>query len=113
MDKIRKLGIYHICQLFNINAVRMHLKVTTLSDVVAAQGKQITEELFTGTKPTDRYSKLKWPRQPVTTTKQQKLWKAALEAAFTFSGRSLQQPLGKWTGPPTQVWRSFYNPRTK
>jgi hypothetical protein len=84
-----------------------------LLDVVDAQGKQITEEVFEGTKPTDRYSKLKWPRQPVTTTKQQKLWKAALEAAFTLSGRSLQQPLGKWTGPPTQVWRSFYNPRTK
>jgi hypothetical protein len=29
------------------------------------------------------------------------------------SGRTLQQPLGKWTGPPTQVWRSFYNPQTK
>jgi hypothetical protein len=113
MDKIRKLGIYDNRQLFDINVVRMHLKVTMLSDVVAAQGKQITEEVFEGTKPMDRYSKLKWPRQPVTTTKQRKLWKAALEAAFTLSGRSLQQPLGKWTGPPTQVWQSFYNPRTK
>jgi len=113
MDEIRKLGIYDNRQLFNINAVRMHLKVTTLSDVVDAQGKQITEEVFEETKPTDRYSKLKWPRQPVTTTKQRKLWKAALEAAFTSSGRSLQQPLGKWTGPPTQVWWSFYNPWAK
>jgi hypothetical protein len=113
MDKIGKLGIYDNRQLFDINVVRLHLKVMTLSDVVTAQGKQITEEVFEGTKPTDRYSKLKWPRQPVTTTKQQKLWKAALEAAFTLSGRSLQQPLGKWTGPPTQVWRSFYNPWTK
>jgi hypothetical protein len=25
----------------------------------------------------------------------------------------LQQPLGKWPGPPTQVWQSFYNPQTK
>jgi hypothetical protein len=115
MDEIRKLGIYNNHQLFDINAVRMHLKVTTLSDVVTAQGKQITGEVFEGTKPTDWYSKLKWPRQPVTTTttKQRKHWKAALEAAFTLSGRSLQQPLGKWTGPPTQVWQSFYNPRTK
>jgi hypothetical protein len=100
MDEIWKLGIYDNCQLFHINVVHMHLKVTTLLDVVAAQGKQITEEVFEGTKPTDRYSKLKWPRQPVTTTKQRKLWKAALEAAFTLSGRSLQQPLGKWTGLP-------------
>jgi hypothetical protein len=113
MDKTRKLGIYNNRQLFDINVVRLHLKVTTLSDVVTAQGKQITEEVFEGTKPTDWYSKLKWPCQLVTTTKQQKLWKAALEAAFTLSDRSLQQPLGKWTGPPTQVWWSFYNPRTK
>jgi hypothetical protein len=62
---------------------------------------------------TDQYSQLKWPRQPVTTTKQQNLWKAALEAAFTSSGRILQQPLGKWTGPRTQVWQSFYNPQTE
>jgi hypothetical protein len=115
MDKIRQLGTYNNCQLFDINAaVRMHLRVTTLSDVVNAQGKHITEEIFKGARPTDRYSQLKWPRQPVsTTTKQRSLWKAALEAAFTSSGRTLQQPHGKWTGPPTQVWRSFYNPRTK
>jgi hypothetical protein len=41
---------------------------------------------FEGMKPTDRYSKLKWPRQLVTTTKQRNLWKAALEAAFAPSG---------------------------
>jgi hypothetical protein len=91
----------------------MHLRVTTLSDVLDAQGKCITEEIFKGARPTDWYTQLKWPRQPVTTTKQQNLWKAALEAAFTSSERTLQQPLGKWPGPPTQVWQSFYNPQTK
>mgnify|MGYP006961843168 CR=1 FL=1 len=59
MDEIRKLGIYDNRQLFDINAVCMHLKVTMLSDVVAAQGKQITEEVLEGTKPMDQYSKLK------------------------------------------------------
>jgi hypothetical protein len=66
----------------------MHLRVTTLSDVVDAQGKHITEEIFKGVRPTDQYSQLKWPRQLVTTTKQQNLWKAALEAVFTSSGRT-------------------------
>ena len=61
MSKIHKLGIYDNRQLFDINAVRLYLKVKTLSDVVDAQGKRITEEVFEGTKPTDRYSKLKWP----------------------------------------------------
>ncbi len=113
MDKIQLLSNYNNRQPFDINAVQMHLRVTTLSDVVDAQGKHITEEIFKGARPTDRYSHVKWPQQPVTTTKQQNLWKAALEAAFTSSRRTLQQPLGKWTGPPTQVWWSFYNPWTK
>jgi hypothetical protein len=97
MDTTRKLGIYDNHQLFDINVVHMHLKVMILLDVVPAQGKQITEEVFKGTKPMDQYYKLKWPRQMVTTTKQQKLWKAALEAAFMLSGRTLQQPLGNQT----------------
>jgi hypothetical protein len=46
-------------------------------------------------------------------TKQQNLWKAALEAAFTFSGMVLKQQLGEWTGPPNQVWRKFDKPGTK
>jgi hypothetical protein len=113
MDEMQQLGTYNNHQLFDITAVQMHLRVTTLSDVVDAQGKHITEEIFKGARPTDWYSQLKWPRQPVTTTKQWNLWKAALEAAFTSSGRTLQQPLGKWTGPPTQVWWSFYYPWPK
>jgi hypothetical protein len=44
--------------------------------------------------------------------KQRNLWKAAVKAAFTSSGMVLKQPLGEWTGPPTQVWRNFYNPGT-
>jgi hypothetical protein len=73
MDQIQQLGTYNNCQLFDINAVQMHLRVTTLSDVVDAQGKHITEELFKGARPTDWYSQLKWPRQLVTTTKQRNL----------------------------------------
>jgi hypothetical protein len=43
---------------------------------------------------------------------QRNLWKAALKAAFTSSGMALKHPLEEWTGPPTQVWRNFYNPGT-
>jgi hypothetical protein len=112
MDEFRRLGLYNNRQLFDLNAVRLHLQVTTLSDIADAQGKKITKEVFAGMKPTDRYSKLKWPRQLVTTMKQWNLRKAALEATFAPSGRALTKRLGKWTGPPTQVWRSFYNPWT-
>jgi hypothetical protein len=46
-------------------------------------------------------------------TKQWNLWKAALEAAFTFSGTVLKQQLGERTGPPYQVLRKFDKPGTK
>jgi hypothetical protein len=111
MDEFRRLGLYNNWQLFDLNTVRLHVQVTTLSDIADAQGKKITKEVFAGTTPTDRYSNLKWPRQPVRTTKQRNLWKAALEAAFAPSGRALTKRLGKFSGPPTQVWRSFYDPQ--
>lgn len=113
MDAIQMLELYNDQQLFDINAVRMHLKVMTLSEIVNATGQRITEEAYKGQKLSDRYSRLKWPRQPVITMKQRNLWKAALEAAFTSSGMVLKQPLVKWTGPPTQVWRSFLQSRNK
>jgi hypothetical protein len=113
MDEVRKLGLYNDKQLFDINAVRMHLQVTKLSDIADAAGHRITEEAYKGQKLSDRYSRLKWPRQPVITTKQRNLWTSTLDAAFTSSGVVLKQSLGAWTRPPTQVWRNFYNPGTK
>jgi hypothetical protein len=86
MDEFRRLGLYNNRQLFDLNAVRLHLQVMTLSDIADAQGKKITKEVFAGMKPTDWYSKLKWPRQLVTTMKQWNLRKAALEATFAPSG---------------------------
>jgi hypothetical protein len=107
MDAVRKLGLYNDKQLFDINAVRMHLQVMMLSDIADAAGHRITEEAYKGQKLSDRYARLKWPRQPVITTKQRNLWTSALDAAFTSSGVVLKQLLGAWTRPPTQVWRNF------
>jgi hypothetical protein len=95
MDMIRQLEIYDDKQLYDINAVQMYLQVMTLSDIADANGHQISEEAFKGQKLSNRYSRLKWRRQPVIMTKEFFVWKAALE--------------GEWTGPPTQVWRNFYN----
>ncbi len=86
MDEIQKLGVYDDSQLFDINAVWLYLQVTTLSDIADAKGKQISEEAYKGTKLSDWYSTLEWPRQLVLMMKQWNLWKAALEAAFTSSG---------------------------
>ena len=41
--------------------------------------------------------------------RQQNLWKKAIEAAYTSTGRTLHQPLGKWTGTLSQIWKTFYD----
>jgi hypothetical protein len=46
MDEFRRLGLYNNRQLFDLNTVRLHLQVTTLSDIADAQGKKITKEVF-------------------------------------------------------------------
>jgi hypothetical protein len=79
-----------------------------LSNIADAAGKAISAEVFAGKKSSERFSRHRWPRQPVVTTRQRNLWKKALEAAYTSTGRVLKTLLGQWTGPPSQVWRQFY-----
>jgi hypothetical protein len=92
MDRFRELGCFDDDELYHINACRIFLKVTTLSDITDATGRWITEEAYKGKPLTDRTSPLVWPRRPHVTRKQRKLWKQALETAFTDPGRrTLQQ----------------------
>ena len=111
VDEFRAPGPRNNRQLLDLNAARARPQVTTAPDAADAQGKKITKEVLEGVKPPDRRSKMKRPRQPVTTAKQRSLRKAALGAAFAPSGRALTKSLGKWAGPPTQAWRSFHGPR--
>ena len=32
------------------------------------------------------------------------------EAAYTSTGQILKHPMGKWNGPPNQLWWNFYDP---
>ncbi len=50
MDECHNLGLYNSWQLFDLNAMKVYLQVTTLSDVVDGRGKCITVEAYTGKK---------------------------------------------------------------
>jgi hypothetical protein len=113
MDDFRALGIFDDDELYDINLCQIFLQVTTLSDIADAASKAISAEIFDGKKSSDRFSLHRWPRQPVVTTRQRNLWKKALEAAYTSTGWVLKTPLGRWTGPPSQVWRQFYDVRSR
>jgi hypothetical protein len=64
------MGIYGDKQLLDLNVVWMYLQVTTLSDISDAGGTQITVEASKGAKLHDRFSTMKWPRQPIITSTQ-------------------------------------------
>jgi hypothetical protein len=49
MDAICQLEIYEDKQLFNINAVRMYLQVTTLSEIADCQWTMNLGQSFQGT----------------------------------------------------------------
>jgi hypothetical protein len=53
MDAIQQLGLYNNKQQFDINAVRLYLQVTALSDIVDAKGLWIVKDAFHGNKLSD------------------------------------------------------------
>jgi hypothetical protein len=109
MDDFRHLNIFSDSDLYDINRCRIFLKVTTLSDITDGLGRCITEEAFKCRAFTDRQSPLLWPRQPVLTTQQKNLWKKALEAAYTSTGRVLHEPLGMWIAQSNMNWNAYYD----
>jgi len=61
MDDFRALQNLTDADLYDINRVRIFLKVTTLSNIADAAGLSITTEAFNALKLTNRFSPLKWP----------------------------------------------------
>ncbi len=111
MDKFRASGIFSSTELHNLNLVRMHLQVATLSDITSADGRYIDSKAFGALQLDSRVSPLLWPRQPSITFHQQKLWTKALRSLFTLSpygvgnnknARRLTQPLSHWLTRPNQ-----------
>jgi hypothetical protein len=92
----------------DINAVRLHLQVATLSDIATADGSRIDIEAFQAIPSTSRKSTLNWIRQPEITDRQRQTWQQALGFLLDKHGRLLQ-PLGPWISEPNQQWSSYYN----
>ena len=94
-----------------LNAVRLHLQVATLSDIVTADGVRIDPEALIATPSTSRKSTLNWIRQPTITDSQRQLWTQAIKLLLDKHDRLLQ-PLGPWHSEPNQQWLFYYNEST-
>jgi hypothetical protein len=103
MDIFRSSKIWCDSDMRALNAVRLHLQVETLSDIVTADGLIIDTNFFQAIPSTTRKSTLNWIRQPTISDDQQQLWQKALKLLLNTHSR-LVKPLGTWHSEPNQQW---------
>ncbi len=121
MDIFKQCTNLSVSDLRNLNAVRLHLQVTTVADIATADGLCIHPQALKGKPITYRQSKWSWPRQPMVTKKQVALWTTILHRSLTISAgkdttvnphnSKLRQSLGEWVAPPNQTWLYYFDPK--
>ena len=98
MDAFRTRGECSALELQKLNACRMYLQVSRLSEVSTGDGKQLQKNIVCGLRSELFKSRNKWPRQGKPLGECWKLWKRKL--LFTFSKdcrtNNLREPLQSW-----------------
>jgi ribonuclease HI len=114
MDKL--LTRYSGAALYKINACRLYLRVSRLSEITSADGKNLKPGILDGTAATRELASItSWPRQENPNRTWWNTWSKAIRNTYTTDGSStaLRLPLGKWTAAAstmTQGWPQFYDP---
>eukprot|EP00978_Attheya_sp_CCMP212_P030095 scaffold109546_cov35-Attheya_sp.AAC.1 len=94
-----------------LNYCRMHLQVTTLSDIATSDGKYIRHDALLGCTDWSKFlDVMQWPNQPRPDPDSWKLWDKTIRTLFcNEDGQKLRQPLGKWTETETKKWKFRYS----
>ena len=91
---IEYLTKYTPHQKHDINLVRLHLQVITLSDMTEQDGKTACSHMMLGNLPEHRIPQLLgWPRQPNVTNRQKRLWKRYIASNFLRYSNMWKLPL--------------------
>jgi hypothetical protein len=103
MDAICADGRYKNPQLDRINACRLYLKATLLSDISTACGHRIHSAYYDGEEViTHNWATVTYPRQARPNKISWALWRRALNQIHLRDDKSkLRQPLGDWLPPET------------
>lgn len=92
-----RLRTYTTQQQRDINLVRLHLRVITLSDMSTPDGQDIFPKMLNGEKEPSkeevRFTK-GWPRQHTPTASQRRLWQRYIRANYLRYGTKWQRSLG-------------------
>jgi hypothetical protein len=110
MDAIRERGGCTTTQLQRINACRMFLRVTRLSDIASAGGTHIRNKCFQGQENHLFRSTMRWPRHGRPPKVWRKLWAKTLKHVFNKDGGNtrLRHDLGTWTADVNlKEWRTL------
>lgn len=96
-------------ELVCLNWCHLFLQVTTLADIVSADGKHIMHDAWHGHKDSLCLSYYSWPNQGDPATQDWNLWCWCL--SLTFGSRQEQHllvPLGSWIDRQIQFWIWFF-----
>jgi hypothetical protein len=95
-------------ELIDVNLVRTYLGVTTLSDIVSADGTFILPSIWNGNPISDRRSKIKFARQLQPTSYQRGLWRrllrSCIDPATKMTTLCLTRSLGNWLTDSNMIW---------
>ena len=98
MDALRIRGQCTPREMQRLNACRMHLRVSRLSEIASAQGTRLRSDVLKGTDSGIHLSEARWPRQARPLSADWTFWSKKLRAVFSDDGTSpsLRTPLGLW-----------------
>jgi hypothetical protein len=98
MDALRVRGCCTATELQRLNACRMWLQVSRVSDISSAEGRFLRKECLVGTNTTTYQSSTRWPRQGRPPKTWWALWKKKIQVVLSSNGVSptLRVPLGRW-----------------
>jgi hypothetical protein len=91
--------------LTDINNCRLYLRAETLADITTADGTELVHDLVYNERgpetmgSTHYRTPLLWPRQPRPGIRAWKRWRKFLQVTYSYSTRTLRQPLGAWQQP--------------
>ena len=94
-------------ELRSLNRVRIKLQMLFLSDIVAANGRQLNQQHLIPTTATLNNSDYDFAREEPTAAD----WRnwIVFWTRFTHPGLFLMDPLGKWTEPTHRKWTWYYD----
>lgn len=101
-------------ELQHINRCRLHLQVTTLSDIMEGHGNRISKKALNCIYDNNRGHHYQWPIQPRPHQRTRRIWKRALKKAFPREQNSLNTAytLGLWLNI-YNTWKWYFNPCTR